>query len=232
MQYVESPPGRVIDLEAPAGGPSPFYRMAKRAVDIIGAALALIIIAPVWALIALAIKLDSRGPVLVRQDRAGRDGRAFTCYKFRSMVANADPAIHRRYVERFMAENAASEVVNGKAYYKLRNDPRITRVGRILRKTSLDEVPQLLNVLRGEMSLVGPRPALMYEVAQYKPWQCGRLAAKPGITGPWQVYGRSRVPFDEMVRMDIAYAIHPSIRWDLKLIVLTLPAILAGAGAD
>jgi len=206
------------------------YALVKRTLDYAVALLAVLLTLPVWAAVALAIKLDSRGPVFFRQTRVGKDGRLFTVYKFRTMHVNNDDSIHRAYMAALMADGEASEMVNGTPVFKLQNDPRVTRAGRILRKTSLDELPQLLNVLRGEMSLVGPRPALPYEVEQYQPWQRARLNATPGITGLWQVYGRSRVTFEEMVRMDITYTETRSLGQDLKLIVLTVPVMVFGIG--
>ena len=211
--------------------PSRWYQVDKRLLDLLITVPLLVLIAPMWALIAIAIRLDSRGPVLLRQVRIGKNGQPFVCYKFRSMYADCDDAPHRRYVEELIKNGTPSEVSGGKQHFKLRSDPRITRVGRILRKTSLDELPQFLNVLRGEMSLVGPRPPLPYEVAQYESWHLGRLNGQPGITGNWQVHGRSRVTFDQMVRMDIEYLERPSILRDIKLILLTVPAVLFGGGA-
>lgn len=207
------------------------YARLKRVLDVAGASVALATFAPAWAAIAAAIKLTSPGPVLFQQTRLGKDGEPFTFFKFRSMRADVDDRIHREYIAEFLRGGASGEV-NGQLYFKLRQDPRITTVGRFLRRTSLDEIPQLLNVLRGEMSLVGPRPPLPYEVTQYDPWHLGRLAAIPGITGYWQVYGRSRVSFAEMVRMDLHYIERASLWLDLKLIVLTVPAMLCGEGAE
>jgi lipopolysaccharide/colanic/teichoic acid biosynthesis glycosyltransferase len=197
-----------------------------------GACVLLAAFAPIWAIIVVAIKLDSRGPALFRQERVGKNGRTFVFYKFRSMRVDCDDLIHREYVEALIRRGAPSAEDGGKKYFKLRKDPRVTRVGRFLRRTSLDEVPQLLNVLRGEMSLVGPRPPLPWEVEKYEPWQRARLLVLPGITGYWQVYGRSRVTFDEMVRMDLEYIRRASFWLDLKLLVLTVPAVLSAAGAD
>jgi lipopolysaccharide/colanic/teichoic acid biosynthesis glycosyltransferase len=206
-----------------------FYTAAKRVLDLTASVAALVALAPLWALIVAAIKLDSRGPALFRQVRIGRHGEPFVMFKFRSMQVDNDDTVHRRYIEALISEGAPAEEADGKPYFKLRNDPRVTRVGWFLRKTSLDELPQLLNVVRGEMSLVGPRPPLLYEVEKYQPWQLRRLAVKPGITGLWQVYGRSRVSFDEVVRMDVDYISRASLALDLKLILLTVPAMIAGA---
>jgi exopolysaccharide biosynthesis polyprenyl glycosylphosphotransferase len=206
------------------------YLICKRAVDVVVSAVGLLIAAPVLVLIAAAIRLDSAGPVVFRQTRVGRDGRLFTCLKFRTMVHNADPEVHRHYVQSLIRNHVSPR--EACAGYKMRADPRVTGIGRWLRRTSFDELPQLFNVLRGEMSLVGPRPPLPYEVAEYQDWHTGRLAAAPGITGWWQVRGRSRVPFDEMVRMDLDYIARQSLWLDLKILLLTIPAVLSGSGAE
>ena len=208
---------------------SPRYLRAKRVLDLVGAVLLLIPLSLVMALVAAAIKLDSPGPILFRQKRVGLDGAEFEMLKFRSMIANNDDSVHRDAIKRFMDGQALDES-STTSRYKLSADRRITRVGRFIRKTSLDELPQFINVLRGEMSLVGPRPPLAYEVALYKPSDMRRLAGKPGVTGTWQVYGRSRVTFDEMIEMDVAYLQRQSLLEDLKLIVLTVPAVLRGGG--
>lgn len=209
------------------------YLVCKRAVDVALAGLLLVLASPLLLAIALAIKLDSGGPVLLRQTRIGRRGRRFTCYKFRTMVPNASPELHRQYMISFIHNRlpASGEEARDARVFKLVNDPRITRVGRILRSTSLDELPQLLNVLRGDMSLVGPRPALQYEVDEYEAWHRGRLDLLPGITGWWQVYGRSGVSFDQMVRMDLEYIARQSLALDIKLILLTVPVVLLRKGA-
>lgn len=221
-----------------AGGTErPLHFWGKRAVDVALATALLLLLAPLMVLIALLIKLDSPGPALFVQQRVGarrrcRDGRVtwevhpFPFCKFRSMVADADPALHREYIRAFVRGAADSS-----GEFKLAHDPRITRVGRLLRRTSLDELPQLVNVLKGEMSLVGPRPVPTYEVAEYQEWHYQRLAALPGITGIWQTRGRCQVPFAEMIRMDIDYVRRQSLWLDLKLLLLTIPAILSGRGA-
>lgn len=188
---------------------------------------------PLLLLIALAIRLDSRGTVLLRQTRVGQHGRLFTCYKFRTMAQNADPELHRRYMRAFIHDCLPNrdEPTPSAAVFKLADDPRVTRVGRILRRTSLDELPQLLNVLRGDMSLVGPRPALPYEVEEYEAWHRARLGVAPGITGWWQVYGRSRVSFEQMVTMDLHYIARQSLALDIKLLLLTVPAVVLRKGA-
>ena len=204
----------------------------KRAMDIAGSFLALIICAPVLLFIAVAIKASSKGPILFKQQRVGRHGQCFTFLKFRSMRVNNDHTAHKEYVTKLIAGEASRESLNGKgdAVYKLANDKRITPVGRLLRRSSLDELPQFLNVLRGDMSLVGPRPAIPYEVATYQTWHRRRvLDVKPGITGLWQVNGRNRLKFDEMVRLDLQYAKSWSPWLDLKILVLTPRAVLKGA---
>jgi len=194
----------------------------KRALDIAGALFVLVAGLPVWLLIALAIKLDSPGPVLHRQTRLGYRGHPFPCFKFRSMYVNADQMRSRLEV-----------VTDGdqRGKFKLRNDPRRTRVGRFIRGASLDEIPQLLNVLRGEMSLIGPRPPLPVEFEKYEDWEKARLDMPPGITGLWQVRGRSDIDFDEMVLMDLYYIENWSLRLDIQIALQTFPAVLSRKGA-
>ena len=192
------------------------------------------IAAPLFLAIAVAIKLTSKGPVFFRQQRIGHFGKPFVFVKFRSMYLNNDPKIHLDYIRQLISGKAEKQPSNGngKGVYKLTADPRVTRVGAFLRKTSLDELPQLINVLRGEMSLVGPRPPIPYEVDTYQTWHRRRvLEAKPGITGLWQVSGRSRVGFDEMVRLDVRYAMQRSFWLDLKILLLTPRAVILGDGA-
>ncbi|MBV9354325.1 MAG: sugar transferase [Chloroflexi bacterium] len=193
----------------------------KRAVDLVLVSFGLIVISPILVAIAIAIKLDTPGPVFYRQQRVGKDGRPFGIFKFRSMCQDAE---HR--LETLLAQNEASGPL-----FKMRNDPRVTRVGAVLRRWSLDELPQLLNVLRGEMSLVGPRPPIPSEVAKYEDWQLGRLRAMPGVTGLWQVSGRSEVPFLDMVRLDLHYIRNWSIGLDLEILLRTIPAVLTNRGA-
>jgi lipopolysaccharide/colanic/teichoic acid biosynthesis glycosyltransferase len=202
----------------------------KRAMDIIGSSLALIVGGPLFVIIAFLIKASSKGPVFYKQQRVGQHGQCFTFLKFRSMYTNNDPSAHKEYVTKLIAGHAACESSNGNAVYKLTNDKRITWIGRFLRRSSLDELPQFLNVLRGDMSLVGPRPAIPYEVATYKTWHRRRvLEVKPGITGLWQVNGRNRVQFDEMVRLDMQYARVQSPWVDFKILMRTPRAVLRGA---
>ena len=208
--------------------------IVKRGIDVLGSALLLLALSPILAAIALAIKLTSKGPVIFKQERLGQFGAKFKCLKFRTMHANNDPKIHREYVQSFIAGQAEVTDSNGNAtvVYKLTNDPRVTAVGRFLRKTSLDEFPQFWNVLRGEMSLVGPRPPVSYEFEMYDYWHRRRvLELKPGVTGLWQVNGRSRTCFDDMVRLDLRYSQTWSLWLDLKILLATPLAVVAGNGA-
>ncbi|MHB1162663.1 MAG: sugar transferase [Chloroflexota bacterium] len=193
----------------------------KRVLDVVASVAVLTLLSPLLLVVALAIKLDSRGPVLFRQTRVGRDGLPFTLYKFRSMRQDAE-----QQLEQLQALNEATGPL-----FKIRDDPRMTGVGRLLRRSSLDEIPQLINVLRGEMSLVGPRPPLPHEVEKYEDWHLRRLEASPGLTGLWQVSGRSEIPFDEMVMLDIYYVENWSLGMDLSILLRTIPAVLSGGGA-
>jgi lipopolysaccharide/colanic/teichoic acid biosynthesis glycosyltransferase len=206
--------------------------IVKRAMDIAGSALLLALCAPLLLVIAAAVKASSQGPVLFKQYRVGQYGRRFTFLKFRSMRADNDPSIHREYVTKLIAGEAERipSHADDKGVYKLTNDKRITPIGRFLRKTSLDELPQFLNVLKGDMSLVGPRPPIPYELAAYQTWHRRRvLEVKPGITGLWQVTGRSRVKFDDMVRLDLRYAMSWSPWLDVKILMRTPGAVIKGA---
>lgn len=207
---------------------NPGYLRRKRIVDLSLTLLLAPFLVLAAAVVVLLIRLDSPGPVLFRQKRLGANGSEFTMYKFRSMYANCGEAAHRQAIEKFMQGEALNS--NTIRSYKLEGDPRITRVGRFIRATSLDELPQFWNVLRGEMTLVGPRPPIPYEITYYNAYHWLRLSGRPGLTGLWQVYGRSRVKFQEMVEMDIAYLQQQSIRQDLKLIILTLPVMCKGHG--
>jgi len=208
------------------------YDAAKRAIDIAGSAVLLLLLAPVLLITAALVKLKSPGPVFFRQQRVGRMMKPFTMLKFRTMHVNADSKIHQEYVASLIKAKAATHGTGGEQVFKLAADPRVTPIGRILRKASIDELPQLINVLRGEMSLVGPRPPLQYEVDEYQRWHCRRvLEAKPGLTGLWQVAGRSRTTFDEMVRLDLRYARTRSLWTDIKILVATPAAVIAGKGA-
>ena len=208
--------------------------VVKRVIDVLGSFSLLLILSPILAAIAVAIKLTSKGPVIFEQERLGQFGTRFKCLKFRTMYTNNDPKIHREYVQNFIAGQTKTAESNGNepAIYKLTNDPRVTTVGRLLRKTSLDEFPQFLNVLRGEMSLVGPRPPVPYEFEMYDHWHRRRvLELKPGVTGLWQVNGRSRTCFDDMVRLDLRYSQTWSLWLDLKILLATPLAVVAGSGA-
>jgi len=206
----------------------------KRAMDIAGSGLALVVAFPVFLVIAAAIKLNSKGPVFFRQQRIGHEGKPFVFLKFRSMYVGNDPHVHKEYVQKLIAGNAEPNPCNGtgQGVFKLTRDSRVTPVGAFLRRTSMDELPQFINVLKGEMSLVGPRPPLPYEVEAYDLWHRRRLVeAKPGITGLWQVRGRSRVKFDEMVRLDLEYARTRTFWMDVKILLRTPLAVVLGEGA-
>ena len=218
------------------------YFVFKRIMDLSIASLALIVLFPLLLLIAIAIKLDSRGPVLFTQERVGarrrkKNGKTvweltrFRCYKFRSMFEGCDESLHRKYTEQFCSGSKDAMRSVPTAKFKLSNDRRVTRVGLALRRASLDELPQLLNVLKGEMSVVGPRPVPVYEVQMYDTQHYERLAATPGITGLWQIKGRGQVQFREMIQLDIEYTRKCSIWLDLKILCLTVPAVLSGRGA-
>jgi exopolysaccharide biosynthesis polyprenyl glycosylphosphotransferase len=221
----------VIDLGL--AGMQGMQRFGKRVFDVLVAFLLLAIVSPIMLAITVLIKLDSPGPVIYRQKRIGEYGKPFVMYKFRSMRMDTDPSIHKKYVTRLIKENLKPEQLKekGRNGLKMEDDPRITRLGRLIRKTSLDELPQLFNVLRGEMSLVGPRPSLPYELEQYQDWHKRRLETLPGITGLWQVKGRNQVSFDEMVRMDLEYIKRQSIGMDLLILLQTPWAVISARGA-
>jgi lipopolysaccharide/colanic/teichoic acid biosynthesis glycosyltransferase len=217
------------------------YFRCKRLIDLVLTVLLLVLLWPLMLLIAILIKLDTPGPVFFVQERVGARRRSergqatweirnFTVSKFRSMRANVDQSPHQEYIRAFV-QGRVGPAPGGGARFKLANDPRVTRMGRILRGTSLDELPQLLNVLKGEMSLVGPRPVPTYEVAEYQEDDTRRLAALPGITGLWQVKGRADVSFVEMIRMDREYVRNQSLWLDLKILVATIPDDICGRGA-
>jgi len=207
--------------------------LLKRAMDVAGSALAITVAAPVLCVIALLVKLTSKGPVLFKQERLGQFGEKFTFLKFRSMHVNNDLNIHQEFMKRLInGDHDGSGDPDGKPVYKMKNDPRVTRIGKFLRRTSLDELPQFFNVLRGDMSLVGPRPPLAYEYEEYDIWHRRRvLEIRPGITGLWQVRGRSRVRFDDMVRLDLQYARGWSLWLDVQILAETPRAVLFGEGA-
>ncbi|MCA1589940.1 MAG: sugar transferase, partial [Acidobacteria bacterium] len=212
---------------------SDIERFIKRASDIVLSLAAIFILWPLLLIIAVLIKRDSRGPVIFRQERVGMDGRIFLCYKFRTMFADADDRLHRdayrKNIEGSLEANAGNP--SRPVFGKVRDDDRVTRIGRRLRRSSLDELPQVFNVLRGDMSIVGPRPPIAYEVKEYDLWHRKRLDMKPGLTGLWQVSGRNRLTFEEMVRVDLFYIENWSLWLDLKIILLTLPAVWRGDGA-
>jgi lipopolysaccharide/colanic/teichoic acid biosynthesis glycosyltransferase len=212
------PGGRLTDLSC-------------RALDILGASILLIVLAPPLALIALLVRLDSRGPVLFRQRRVGRDTVPFTVNKFRTMHDGASHDRHREFVLELISGVHNERQTTGPRF-KLSEDERVTRFGRALRRSSLDELPQLWNVLRGEMSLVGPRPPIPYEVEHYPPHWFARFAVKPGVTGLWQVNGRSEVTLEEMVRLDVEYTHRRSLWFNLSILARTVPAVLSGRGAS
>ena len=208
------------------------FHAVKRGMDIVLSLLLLIVLSPLLGVIAGLVKLSSRGPVIFRQVRVGQMMKPFMMCKFRTMYANADHGVHHSYVSWFITSSDKKDHEAKDKFFKLTNDPRITPIGHLLRRTSLDELPQLWNVLIGEMSLVGPRPPLLYELERYKPWHRRRvLDAKPGITGLWQVVGRSRTTFDEMVRLDLRYARTMSFWGDIKILVATPAAMISGKGA-
>ncbi len=216
---------------------SRLYEAAKRTVDIAVALGVLVGLLPLWLLTALAIRLTSSGPVLYRARVAGRDGRPFTYYKFRSMHVDADDSVQRRFRRDFVRENRPYRVERAatgeeRGVYKVVDDPRVTPMGRVIRKFGIDEVPQFINVLLGEMSVVGPRPPLLWEVQYYKPWHWERLAAKPGITGVAQVRSRQGLPFEEMVRLDIEYVRERSFWTDVRVILATPLAMLRDQGRN
>ncbi len=220
---VQSAPVRTISINTG-------YLRTKRLLDIAFTLLIAPFVLAVGVVVAISIKLDSKGPVFFRQKRVGQDGVEFEMLKFRSMYVNSDQMAHREKIIQYMNGQKLNNDSTGNMAYKDVRDPRITRVGRFIRKTSLDEIPQFWNVLCGEMSLVGPRPPLPYEVELYSTYERLRLSGRPGLTGTWQVYGRSRVTFQNMVEMDIDYLENQSIWTDLKLIFLTVPVMIFARG--
>ena len=229
-----SPPSR---LSQPSPRPTPRREpvpapvvdsRAKRLLDLVGSGLGLLLLSPLLLLVAIAIRLDSRGPAMFRQERAGLYGEPFMMLKFRTMEHGTSEHRHREYVEGLVnGEREAPEV----GVYKLTSDDRVTRVGRFLRRSSLDELPQLINVWRGEMSLVGPRPAISYEVELYEDWQRERLNCRPGLTGLWQVSGRNRLTYRQMCELDARYIREWSLVGDLRILYRTLPVVLTNSGA-
>lgn len=207
--------------DARSGGENPVYRILKRLTDLLVTVLLFILFLPIIPVVTVLIKLDSRGPILFKQKRVGKNGKEFDFFKFRSMVQGAENVINA-----LRPLSAADGPI-----FKLKDDPRVTPVGRFLRRSSLDELPQLINVLKGDMSIVGPRPNLPSEVAHYQPWQRRRLNVTPGITCLWQIAGRSHIGFNEWMRLDLEYIQKRSYATDLKIMVKTLPAVIARKGA-
>jgi lipopolysaccharide/colanic/teichoic acid biosynthesis glycosyltransferase len=207
--------------------------VVKRIIDLMGCVVMLFLCAPLFLAIAVAVKMSSDGPIFFRQKRVGQYGRSFTFLKFRTMFVNNDHSVHKEFVTQLISSQAQdAKNDKGEPLYKIKNDSRVTRIGRLLRRTSLDELPQFLNVLSGDMSLVGPRPPIPYELAAYQTWHRRRLLdVKPGITGLWQVTGRSTVKFDEMVRLDLRYALSWSPWLDLRILLRTPLAVIKGSGA-
>ncbi len=233
---IAAPGSKVLDYDA-----------VKRMIDVVGAVTLLLLLSPLLVAVALVVRLDSPGPVIFRQQRVGSrrvrtaDGyrweiRAFDFYKFRTMTSGADQSLHRRYISAYIAGDdgalaEAAEGARGEGTYKLTRDPRVTQSGRILRKYSLDELPQLWNVVKGDMSLVGPRPPIVYEVEMYEDRHLHRFGTPVGLTGLWQVKGRADVGFEEMVELDLEYIDGRSLLMDLRILVLTIPAVLSRKGA-
>jgi lipopolysaccharide/colanic/teichoic acid biosynthesis glycosyltransferase len=208
--------------------------LIKRVMDSVGSAAALLFLSPVFLVLALLIKLTSKGPIFFRQERVGQYGVPFVFLKFRSMNTSTDATIHKEFIKGFIAGKSKNSDANGneRIVYKITNDPRVTWIGKIMRRTSLDELPQFWNVFMGEMSLVGPRPPIPYEIEAYDIWHRRRvLEAKPGITGLWQIHGRSKTTFDEMVRLDLRYSRTWSPLLDLKILLQTPRAVFSGDGA-
>jgi lipopolysaccharide/colanic/teichoic acid biosynthesis glycosyltransferase len=204
----------------------------KRSIDVVLSLLVLIVGFPFFLAIAILIKITSKGPVFFKQERVGRDGSRFILYKFRTMKEGIDDSVHREFTRNFINGNGIDTSLDreSESVYKLTDDPRITGVGGFLRKVSLDELPQFINILKGEMTIVGPRPCLPYEFDCFKDWHKLRVKVKPGLTGLWQVSGRSTVPFDEMVKLDLLYIENWTLHMDIKIMLKTLPVMLAGTG--
>jgi exopolysaccharide biosynthesis polyprenyl glycosylphosphotransferase len=203
----------------------------KRMLDLFLSALMVLALTPLLLIIAILIKADSKGPVIFKQTRIGKDKKPFTFYKFRSMAVNSDDEIHKKYVTELICNSSKQDLKGESGSYKIENDPRVTRIGSFIRCTSIDELPQLINVIKGEMSLVGPRPALPYEVELYSAKHLNRLRVVPGITGWWQVNGRCEIDFEEMVDLDLQYIRRRSVIFDLNILLKTIPTILGRKGA-
>lgn len=207
-------------------------RFVKRFIDVSTSLIVLIVGFPFLLAIALLIKITSRGPVFFKQSRIGENGKVFALFKFRTMRPDSDDSIHREFTHNYICGNISKTDLDDKSdkLYKIAQDPRITAIGGFLRRSSLDELPQFINILRGEMTMVGPRPPLEYEYEHYDDWHKLRLTVRPGLTGLWQVSGRSTVPFHEMVMLDLYYIEHWSLLLDLKIMLRTIPVMLAGTG--
>jgi lipopolysaccharide/colanic/teichoic acid biosynthesis glycosyltransferase len=226
------PVDAIVSQGRPGSRRQTHYDAPKRAFDVALSLMLLAILSPLFLVIAALVKLKSPGPVFFRQERIGQMMKPFMMLKFRTMRVNADHAIHHQFVSSFIKSGGEALESGKTGLFKMANDPRVTTIGRFLRRTSLDELPQLWNVLRGDMSLVGPRPPLQYEVEQYQSWHRRRvLEAKPGLTGLWQVSGRSRTTFDEMVRLDLRYARNSSVWTDIKILLATPRAVISGKDA-
>ena len=219
--------GQAASLTVPVAPTPTGYRLAKRTLDLAASATGLLLTSPILAVVALAVKLESRGPILFRQQRLGLGGRPFTCYKFRTMHLGAEQERHRDHV-RQLIRGEGRDAPAGEAFLPIRADPRVTRLGTFLRRSHLDEFPQLVNVVRGDMSLVGPRPPIPYEVEVYEAWHLPRLSVVPGLTGLWQATGWGRLSFDEGVALDLAYIQRRSFWLDVRLIGRTLWQIVIG----
>ncbi len=235
MNFIHAETIRIDDAPLFEAGAAhrPISILMKRILDIVGSALGMVILLPLFLAVGLLVKLTSKGPVFFKQERVGYLGETFVFYKFRTMQVSQSPNIHYGFVKDFISgKSCAVKNEEGATVYKIVNDPRVTRLGKFLRKSSLDELPQLFNVLKGEMSLVGPRPPVPYEWDMYEGWHRARLTeAKPGITGLWQIRGRSSTTFDEMVRLDLEYARKQSFLLDVKLLLLTLWMVFTAKGA-
>lgn len=206
-------------------------RALRRALDVVLAGAALLVLSPLALLCAVAVRATSRGPTVFAQVRVGLSGRTFRMYKFRTMRAQCDERIHREYITRMLTDTSPVRDADGPQVFKIPDDPRITRVGKLLRRTSLDELPQLVNVVKGDMAIVGPRPALPYEVELFEPRHQMRFAVRPGITGLWQVSGRSRLTMREALDLDIEYVRRQCLGLDMWIILRTIPALFSRGGA-
>jgi len=214
--------GSVLPLERDRA-----YETVKRCIDVLAALVLIVLLVPLLLVVSLAVVIDSGWPIFYRGDRVGRGMRTFSVFKFRSMLVDADPSIHAEYLRELLRGRVEAQG----GLFKVPDDPRITRVGRFLRKSSLDELPQLINVLRGEMSLVGPRPEVTYALADYEPWMYRRFDVTPGITGLWQVKGRGEIGLRGMLQLDVEYAERCDLGLDFEILVRTVPAVLKGTGA-